>query len=107
MHIEEAVRLEEIVRGQGERVADARNRANGVGARAQVHEAAQVLHVYSLLAGQRVLAGAVVAGPHVQHLGHLQLHFLRVHNAAPQCSLLHSMFCALTTYLSANMVSAI
>ena len=43
MQVQEAVRLEEVVRGPGEGVPDARHRADGVGARPQVHQASEEL----------------------------------------------------------------
>ncbi len=43
VQVQEAVRLEEVVRGLGEGVADARDRCDGVGARPQVHHAPQEL----------------------------------------------------------------
>ncbi len=64
------------MRRNRQRVADACDRPNSVGAGPQMHEAAQKLHRHLLLR-ERVVASAVVAGPHVHHLGDLQLHFLR------------------------------
>ena len=43
MQVQEAMRLEEVMRGPGEGVPDARHRANGVGARPQVHQASEEL----------------------------------------------------------------
>ena len=43
VHVAEAPLLEELVCGERQRVADARDRGQGVGARAQVHEATEEL----------------------------------------------------------------
>ena len=62
--------MEEGVRGVGERAADARDRRDGVGARAQVDLLAQKLE-RDLLLRDRVLRS--VARADVQHLGDVQL----------------------------------